>query len=99
MQLDSAETINIGTVFVVNINFTSFKAIPNVSLACLPRWKVDLFTKKGQCILVKHVLKSLMVYFAMAIDLPPWAIKAIDKFRRGILWRRKEEKGGHNLMA
>jgi hypothetical protein len=36
----------------------------------------------------------------MAIDLPPWAIKAIDKIRRGFVWRgRKEAKGGHCLIA
>ena len=37
---------------------------------------------------------------AMAIDLPPWAFKAIDKIRRAFLWRgRKEAKGGHCLIA
>ncbi|GJM87556.1 hypothetical protein PR202_ga03523 [Eleusine coracana subsp. coracana] len=36
----------------------------------------------------------------MAIDLPQWAIKAVDKIRRGYLWRgRKEAKGGHCLVA
>ena len=36
----------------------------------------------------------------MAIDLPPWAIKAIDRLRRRILRRgRKEAKGGHCLVA
>jgi len=37
----------------------------------------------------------MLVYLVMAIDFPPWAIKAMDRFRRAFLWRgRKEEKGG-----
>ena len=36
-----------------------------------------------------------LVYLCMVIDLPPSAIKAIDRIRRGFLWRgRKEAKGG-----
>ena len=36
----------------------------------------------------------------MAVDIPPWAVKAIDKIRRGFLWRgRKDVKGGHCLVA
>jgi hypothetical protein len=37
----------------------------------------------------------MTVYMAMAIDFPHWAIEAIDKIRKGFLWRgRKEVKGG-----
>jgi hypothetical protein len=36
----------------------------------------------------------------MAVNIPPWAIKAIDKIRRGFLWRgHKEVRGGHCLVA
>jgi hypothetical protein len=37
---------------------------------------------------------------AMAMDLPLWALKAIDKIRSNFLWRRqKEADGGHCLVA
>jgi hypothetical protein len=40
-------------------------------------------TKAGRVVLVQHhVLTAMLVYLAMAIELPPWAIKAIDKIRR-----------------
>jgi hypothetical protein len=41
----------------------------------------------------------MVVYLVMAIDFQPWAIKAMDKFRQGFLWRgRKVAKGRHSLL-
>ena len=55
----------------------------------------DLLTRADQCILVQFVLNSMLVYLAMAIELPPWALKAIDKIRRGFLWTgRKDTEAG-----
>jgi hypothetical protein len=66
----------------------------------LPSWKADLMTRTGRKVMVQHVLASMIVYLAMAIDIPPWALHAIDKIRRGFLWRgRKDAKGGHCLIA
>jgi hypothetical protein len=49
---------------------------------------------------VQHVLTGMMVYLAMAIDFPSWAWEAINKIRKGFLWRgRKEAKGGHCLVS
>jgi hypothetical protein len=60
----------------------------------LPNWKADSMSRAGRRILVQHVLSSMTVYMAMAIDFPQWAIEAIDKIRKGFLWGgRKEVKG------
>jgi hypothetical protein len=61
----------------------------------LPGWKADLMTRAGRRVQVQFVFTAMLVYLLMAIEFPPWAIKAVDKFRRGFLWRgRKEAKGG-----
>jgi len=66
----------------------------------LPGWKADLLTREGRKVLVQFVLTSMLVYLLMDMDLPPWALKAIDKIRRGFLWKgRKDVKGGHCLLA
>jgi hypothetical protein len=66
----------------------------------VPGWKADLLTRAGRRILVQFVITSMLIYLCMAIDLPPWALKAIDKIRRGFLWKgRRDVKGGHCLVA
>ncbi|GJN36964.1 hypothetical protein PR202_gb25872 [Eleusine coracana subsp. coracana] len=45
-------------------------------------------------------MTATLIYTIMSIDLPQWALKEVDKNRRGYLWRgRKEVKGGHCLVA
>jgi hypothetical protein len=45
----------------------------------LPGWKADLLTKPGRWILVQFVMTGMLIYLAMAIDLPAWGLKAVDK--------------------
>jgi hypothetical protein len=61
----------------------------------LPGWKADLLTKPGRKVLIQFVLTDMLIYLAMAIDLPAWALKLIDKFKCEFFWRgHKEVKGG-----
>jgi hypothetical protein len=66
----------------------------------IPSWKADLMTRAGRVVQVQFVLAAMLIYLAMTIDLPTWAIKAIDKIRRGFVWKgRREANGGHCLIA
>ena len=51
----------------------------------LPGWKADLMTRAGRKVQVQHVLTGMLIYLAMAVNIPSWAIKAIDKIRRSFL--------------
>jgi hypothetical protein len=66
----------------------------------LPGRKADFLTRAGRKVVVQYVLTSMLIYLAMAMDLPQWALKAIDKVRRGFLWKgRRDVKGGHCVIA
>jgi hypothetical protein len=54
-----------------------------------------LVTRAGHKVQVQFVLIGTIIYLAMVVELPDWALKAIDKIRKGFLWRgRKDVKGG-----
>jgi hypothetical protein len=43
---------------------------------------------------------GMLIYLALAVDIPPGSLKAIDKIRKGFLYRgRKDVTGGHCLVA
>ena len=57
-------------------------------------------TKVGRKVQVQFVLTGMLIYLVMAFDFLPWAIREVDKIRRGFLWRgRRDAKGGHCLVA
>jgi hypothetical protein len=62
----------------------------------LPGWKADLLTKPGRWILVQFVMTDMLIYLAMAINLPAWGLKAVDKIQRGFycLGKRRTLPGG-----
>lgn len=47
-----------------------------------PGWKSDMMNRDCRRIQVQYVLTSMLVYLAMSLDKPMWALKAIDKIRR-----------------
>jgi hypothetical protein len=66
----------------------------------LQGWKANLMTKAGRKVQVQFVLTGMLIYLLMAVEFPAWAIKAIDKIRRGFLWRgRKDALGDHCLIT
>jgi hypothetical protein len=66
----------------------------------LPGWRADLMTRFGRVVHVQFVITTTIIYQAMALDLPSWFIKAVDKIRCGYFWKgRMDAKGGHCLMA
>jgi hypothetical protein len=66
----------------------------------LPGWKANLMTRARRKVQVQYVMTGMIIYLAMAVDLPPRALKDIDKIRKGFLWcGRKEVRGGHCLVA
>ncbi|GJN03141.1 hypothetical protein PR202_ga20550 [Eleusine coracana subsp. coracana] len=54
-------------------------------LADLPGWKAELMTKAGRVVQVQFIMVATIIYHAMALDLPPWAIKAMEKIMRNYI--------------
>nr|ABA97942.1 retrotransposon protein, putative, LINE subclass [Oryza sativa Japonica Group] len=60
----------------------------------LPSWIADLMTPIGRATMVNAVLSSIPIYLLMAINVPKWVIKGIDKIHRGFLWAGKAVANG-----
>jgi len=66
----------------------------------LPGWKAVLMNRAGRITMVRFVLSAIPIYLLIAINVPKWFINAIDKIRRGFLWKGKEQaNGGCCLVA
>jgi hypothetical protein len=61
----------------------------------LPSWKANLMNMAGRAVWVRYVISALPIHVLIALNVPKWFIKAINKIRKAFLWkRRKEVQGG-----
>lgn len=51
----------------------------------LPGWKAELMTRAGRAIQMQFIMVATIIYHAMALDLPPWAIRAMEKIMRNYI--------------
>ena len=56
----------------------------------LSGWKVDLMTRASRRVQVQYVMTGMLIYLVMAVDIPTGSLKAIDKIRKGFLWRGRK---------
>jgi hypothetical protein len=65
----------------------------------LPGWKSNLLSRAGRLVMVKTVLSSVPIYLMLALELPKWVFKALDRKRRGFLWKGQGETNGVTALC
>jgi len=66
----------------------------------LPAWKASLMNMAGRVTWVRFVLSAIPIYVLIAIKVPKWFIRSIDKIRRAFMWKgQKQVNGGSCLVG
>ena len=63
-------------------------------IARMKGWKLAFLSLDGRLDLVKTVLSAMPIFQMLALILPGWLAKLIDKVRRGFLWEGSEVAAG-----
>jgi hypothetical protein len=50
----------------------------------LPGWKAALMNKAGRATLVRFVLSAMPIYLLIAINVPKWFLRLVNKIKRGL---------------
>jgi hypothetical protein len=92
--------ITSGSLSLKKLTKTQLQSIIDRVASLLPGWKAELMNRAGRAVHAQFVMSARIIYSAIALDLPMWAVKAIDKLLKGFLWKgQKEVNGGHCLLA
>lgn len=66
----------------------------------IPAWKASLHKRSGHLILINSTLMATTIYHMLALDLPSWFFKCVEKIQRGFFWRgQSDANGGCCLVA
>lgn len=66
----------------------------------LPTWKSGLLNRSGRVALTKSTLSAIPVYLSIALGLPAWAIKAMEKLMKAFVWQETTAvTGGQCVVA
>jgi hypothetical protein len=64
----------------------------------LTGWKADLMTKARLKVHVQFVLTWMVIYLAMAVDLPPWAIKVLTRSDEAFFAEGAKKRGKDTVL-
>ncbi|GJN13395.1 hypothetical protein PR202_gb00089 [Eleusine coracana subsp. coracana] len=65
----------------------------------LPTWKSGLINRPGRVALAKSTLAVIPVHISIAIGLPPWVFRALDKIIKGFVWCGTSSASGGNCVV